>query len=276
MHTMDYFDDITFVDADIITNCAVVIDTCFPKTYSLEYVAAGKMGFALDCGASAIIGRPTAHWHHPGHSYQYGAVDDSGWHHHYVTFCGRRARRFLEQGLMPLSKAGYLPVARPLRFAEVFQQLVQTVKTRDPHEHGLAVVLLEQLLWLLSESARSERTASAHLPTIQTVAQRMRNDPYRDYCADDWAEKTHVSRSHFRRLFKSHVGHGFHDFLLQCKMQKAAEELRHLDRPIKNIARQAGYEDAAQFSKLFKSKVGLSPLQYRMTLPHYSAERGQA
>lgn len=174
---------------------------------------------------------------------------------------------------MPLSKAGYLPVARPMEFGRVFQRLVETVRQRDPHEHGLAVMLLEQLLWMLSESARSEDLGSVHLPAIQGLAQQMRNDPYRNYYTDDWAAEMHLSPSHFRRLFKRYLGHGFHDFLLQCRMQKAAAELRYVERPIKNIARQAGYEDAAQFSKLFKAKIGLSPLQYRMTLPQYSAER---
>ncbi|MBN1437080.1 MAG: AraC family transcriptional regulator [Sedimentisphaerales bacterium] len=264
---MNYFNDLTFISADIIPHCPVVMDACFPNIYSLEYIAAGRMAFGVDHGPQTILDRPTAHWHHPKHSYQYGAADSKGWHHYYVTFQGPRARRFLEQGIMPLSKTGYLPVAQPLAFSEVFEQLVRIVQRHDPHHRSRAVVLLEQLLCLLSESARDAKTDSPHAVAIKRLAKRMCNHPYQQYYPDHCAAKLHVSISHFRRLFKAHTVHAFHDFVLLCKMRKAAAELRHLNRPIKNIARRAGYPDPAQFSKLFKAKIGLSPLQYRMTLP---------
>jgi AraC-like DNA-binding protein len=36
---------------------------------------------------------------------------------------------------------------------------------------------------------------------------------------------------------------------------------------VKEIAFTAGYDDPAQFSKLFRQKIGLSPKQFRQALP---------
>jgi transcriptional regulator GlxA family with amidase domain len=35
------------------------------------------------------------------------------------------------------------------------------------------------------------------------------------------------------------------------------------DAPVEGVANEVGYEDAAFFSRLFRRKVGLTPVQYR-------------
>ena len=51
-------------------------------------------------------------------------------------------------------------------------------------------------------------------------------------------------------------------------MLKAVEWLEEPETQIKTAAYRAGYEDPAQFSKLFKKQIGLSPRQYREAILH--------
>jgi AraC-like DNA-binding protein len=81
------------------------------------------------------------------------------------------------------------------------------------------------------------------------------------------ATNLHLSYSHFRRLFRRHIGKSPHDYLLLCKMQRAARDLQRSGRQVKDVAYEAGYDDPAQFSKLFKKKIGLSPQQFRDAMP---------
>ena len=53
------------------------------------------------------------------------------------------------------------------------------------------------------------------------------------------------------------------EYLLQVRMSKARELLRQTDLPINVIAREIGYEDPLSFSKIFKKRYNVSPLQYR-------------
>ena len=78
-----------------------------------------------------------------------------------------------------------------------------------------------------------------------------------------------VSHSHFRRLFRLVTAYSPHDLLLLSKMRKAGEELRNTNRPVKEIAFEAGYPDPAQFSKMFKKKVGVSPDGYRQSIRNF-------
>jgi AraC family transcriptional regulator of arabinose operon len=46
-------------------------------------------------------------------------------------------------------------------------------------------------------------------------------------------------------------------------MQKAKELLEKEDLPISNVAYAIGYSDPLAFSKMFKKREGVSPLEYR-------------
>lgn len=48
------------------------------------------------------------------------------------------------------------------------------------------------------------------------------------------------------------------------RLRQAAEHLRHTDRPIKDIAEEAGFADSAGFTHAFRRMLGLSPSQYRL------------
>jgi AraC-like DNA-binding protein len=76
-----------------------------------------------------------------------------------------------------------------------------------------------------------------------------------------------LSYSHFRRLFRRFAGCSPHEYLLRCRMRRAARDLRDTGRQVKDVAAEAGYDDPAQFCKLFRKKIGLSPGRFRQGVP---------
>lgn len=264
---MGYFDDIRFVSAAHMPGCTAFVDRRFPGTYSLEFCLAGRMTHAVDGRRAVVFDAPTAFWHHPRHQYRYGAVDEDGWDHHYVTMRGRRAKRFVEEGLMPLAPGGYLPVADGRGFAEMFRALIGVVESGDPRRQGDGVVLLERLLMLLQHQPEPGDGAGSHGEAIDAVAEAILDAPTRDVDFRAEAAAAHLSYSHFRRLFRQRTGEAPHDYLLRCRMRYAGRLLRETDWMVKRVAGTCGYEDPAQFSRLFRKKIGLSPQQYRLAIP---------
>ncbi len=102
---------------------------------------------------------------------------------------------------------------------------------------------------------------------IVAISSLVQQNAFVRYNFEKEARKAGLSYSHFRRLFRQCIGRSPHDYLLLCRMQTAAEALKEFHRPVKEIASEAGYDDHAQFSKLFRAKIGLSPKQFRETLP---------
>lgn len=264
---MSYFDDIQFLQADVIPHCVAVLDKGFPGTYSLEYLHSGRMFFGIDGGQQVVLDRAVAFWHHPRHKYQYGSVDEKGWFHHWILMQGPRAKRILEQALIPLSETGYLFIPQPAMFVELFRELVALVREQDPLRHPEVVSKLERVVALLTEWSGDTGRPDPKVTEIHALASAIRRDPYRELDFEALAVELHMSYSHFRRLFRRHIGRSPHDHLLLCRMQRAARELQRTGRQVKEVAYEAGYEDPAQFSKLFKKKIGLSPQQFRDALP---------
>lgn len=85
----------------------------------------------------------------------------------------------------------------------------------------------------------------------------------------DLAKVAYVSRSHLSNLFKQEVGCGFPEYLVQYRINKA-KEIMSAEEEINliEVANLVGYQDYAQFSKMFKKYTGQTPTQYKSGHKH--------
>lgn len=78
------------------------------------------------------------------------------------------------------------------------------------------------------------------------------------------ADEFNISPSHLSRLFKDALNVSFSDFVLDRKLEKAAELITSCgDKNISEIAESLGYLTPAYFAKIFKQKYGMTPALYR-------------
>lgn len=75
-----------------------------------------------------------------------------------------------------------------------------------------------------------------------------------------------MSPYYFERLFKQSVGQTPHQYILQCRIERAKQLLRTTQLPIMEIAFQVGCKNHSHFSKLFRKLTGMSPRTYRNQL----------
>jgi AraC-like DNA-binding protein len=266
-YDMNYFDDIAFINGEEIPECLAVIDTRFDDMYNLQFLLSGKMYLGIDGGERIVLDRPSIFWHHPRHSYQYGpSAPSKSWHHHWVTFRGSRGRRLMEKGFMKLSSRGYVPVARPDEYAFAFRRLITLLKEHDRRRHPEMVIILEQLLSLLASGANESNDDQVHGGKMDRLASEIRSKPFVEYDFKRIAGSMGLSYSHFRRLFRGRMRLAPHNFLLNCRMHSAAKSLAEPLRQVKDVALESGFKDPAQFSKLFRKQIGLSPTSYRKTM----------
>ena len=71
-----------------------------------------------------------------------------------------------------------------------------------------------------------------------------------------------INRNKLQSGFKDLYGQTVHAYILQQRMEQAAEKLTVTDRSVKAIALDLGYR-ASNFHSKFKRKFGCSPEQYR-------------
>ena len=79
----------------------------------------------------------------------------------------------------------------------------------------------------------------------------------------DIAQRAHLSRYHFVRLFHGLFHETPHQYLVRKRIEKAKELLAHSSLSITEICLAVGFESLGSFSTRFHKTVGWSPSIYR-------------
>jgi AraC-like DNA-binding protein len=89
------------------------------------------------------------------------------------------------------------------------------------------------------------------------------DDPLHDWTVDSLARACATSRSVLAERFRDLLGQSPIHYLLEWRIQLAANLLVSTDLRLAAIAEQAGYGSEAAFSRAFRRHVGTSPAQWR-------------
>lgn len=84
-----------------------------------------------------------------------------------------------------------------------------------------------------------------------------------DISLNDIAQSASISKSEASRCFQSYLNTSPVNYLLNFRVQKAMQLLRSTEMTVEAIALECRFGSAAYFCKLFRSRTGLTPKQYR-------------
>jgi AraC-like DNA-binding protein len=87
-----------------------------------------------------------------------------------------------------------------------------------------------------------------------------------DLCVSTLAAVAGMSPYYFCRSFKQSTGITPHRYVLQRRMKQATHLLEQKSAPLWEIARDLGFADQSQFTRVFHKIVGKTPSQYRKEL----------
>ncbi len=77
------------------------------------------------------------------------------------------------------------------------------------------------------------------------------------------ADGAHISVSECLRTFKKYTGTTPIQFLIEKRLEKAAEKIRMGDQRISLIAESCGFHDMSYFTRMFRKSYGKTPSDYR-------------
>lgn len=77
------------------------------------------------------------------------------------------------------------------------------------------------------------------------------------------ADEAALSEYHFARMFRQSMKMAPHQYVMQRRMERAEQLVRHSALPLTDIALACGFSSASHFSNRFKSVTGYSPTQLR-------------
>jgi AraC family transcriptional regulator, transcriptional activator of pobA len=129
-----------------------------------------------------------------------------------------------------------------LKYADRFYQ--RQFITRKISNHRI----LSQLEALLTEYFKSGDLVNKGIPTVKFIA-----------------EELHLSPNYLSRLLQLLTGQSTKQFVHDKLIELSKEKLSTTDLSVSEIAYSLGFEHPQSFSKLFKSKTKVSPLEFRQS-----------
>lgn len=80
---------------------------------------------------------------------------------------------------------------------------------------------------------------------------------------EEYARMTYVSTDRFMHLFKEIMGISPYAYVMKIRIERAADFLALSDKTVAEIANKVGFKDSLYFSKAFKKRMGMSPIEFR-------------
>jgi AraC-like DNA-binding protein len=129
-----------------------------------------------------------------------------------------------------------------LNYAERFYQRQFITRKISNHQ------ILNRLEEFLDDYFNNDEVLKTGLPTVQLVA-----------------EKLNVSSTYLTNMLRVITGQNTQQHIHDKLIEKAKEKLSTTNLTVAEIAYELGFEHSQSFSKFFKAKTTLSPLQFRQS-----------
>lgn len=117
----------------------------------------------------------------------------------------------------------------------------------------------EKLTALVKERKEKRMSSSYVLQCKDYVRQHFREKLY----LEDIAEQLGISPTYLSRLFKQETGQGLQEYILDVRLERAANLLIYSKESISQIAAQVNFPSQSYFGKVFKERMHMTPRQYR-------------
>jgi AraC family transcriptional regulator len=108
-----------------------------------------------------------------------------------------------------------------------------------------------------------ESTEQLYKQRILHVQMYIQQNLDRELSLEELAKESHFSVYHFHRIFRAVVGESLKEHIRRLRLERAASFLKHTNKPVINIALNAGYQAHEAFTRAFKTAFGCSPSDFR-------------
>ena len=133
------------------------------------------------------------------------------------------------------------------------------------------MILSEHLDQIQSSKIQKEQ-ASGYLTQVRDMTLFINTHYARKISLDQIASAGHVGLTLCCYLFHRYVGETPVSYLNHYRLGKSIRMLRRSDLSVGQIADACGFGSASYFTRLFKARYGVSPLQYRKGLTYGRTE----
>ncbi len=132
---------------------------------------------------------------------------------------------------------------------------------------GQELALATLLFHLMARFAEADREAllarQERGRRFAEVLGRIAAGPPAALSVKELAGLAHLSRAALSKGFQRQLGVSLKEYLIQAALRRAREQLAFTDKSAQEIAAELGYAQPGYFHRVFRARLGLTPLAYR-------------
>ncbi|MCH4207606.1 MAG: AraC family transcriptional regulator [Solobacterium sp.] len=208
-----------------------------------QYTLKPGCGFLIDCRRKQEYFTSADHWQH---------LD--------LHFQGKEAELILHH-IQQENPVGFFQ-SSVQSFNSEIEHFLDACTNSSPHRPVYVSSQLVQLMtWVLN---RCEETGNAVIPSIyRDLVSYMEANYAAPLSLDELSRKTGVSKYHLSRQFREYYGMPPHEYLISLRILNACLLLKSTDMTIEDISDMTGFNNYANFMRLFKKQKKMTPGEYR-------------
>lgn len=236
------------------------------ENYVIHIVSSGKGVFTAG-GKSYELSAGNMFLIYPGDVTIYKADEEDPWSYMWIGFKGREAETAISEiGFMRERPVLMLSETKHIRAAIERILDARQLTYADSLKRGAA--FMDVLALMIEQSIyKKEARATSEDKYVDYAVELISNLYAEKIRIADIADKVGINRSYLSSLFKRKMHMSPQEFLIDLRLEKAAQLLRDTHDSIGSIAAAVGYPDALAFSKAFRQKYNETPSGYRNSAP---------
>lgn len=192
----------------------------------------------------------------------YESDSKTPWEYIWVGFKGIKARELLIRA--GLSEKA--PIFSDKKVKCFFEDMIRSQNGKE-----CELVILSKFYSFIAHLAQNNTLRPKNIESIKQqyvnqAVQYIKNNYVNKISINLIASKIGLNRSYFFEIFKEQTGMSPQQYLIAFRMEKACRLLSETNLKIADVARSVGYEDEFMFTRMFKSKKGISPSKYKKNI----------
>ena len=158
-------------------------------------------------------------------------------------------------------------LARDETVAAIARRITRELQTPDQISSLVVNGLLFELLAVAVRRQRPFITNESAPPAwLKTVHDYLHSYFNQSFQLVDLADEVGIHPVHLSRVFRTHYGMTFGDYVRRLRVEWARHQLTASKEPLAQLAQAAGFADQSHFTRVFKQMMGMTPGQYRRTM----------
>ena len=233
------------------------------KEYQLIYIPQGGGRLETRTGGPHPVRAGDLFVLFPGEWHRYSPDPAIGWSEHWAAFQGKDAAEIIAEHAVTLEN----PLLHTGAGESLLREFTRIEEEIAEEAIGFQRVTAARLRLILALAAAAHQNRSLPATDILDIikrAKRLLADQIdRPVEMEQLAADLQVGYSWLRKMFRRYTGVPPAQYQMQLRVTHACALLQNTTLPVAEIGSRCGFESAYYFARVFRSKTGCTPSEYR-------------